>query len=340
MEKRIIEISWGSLWRIFIFLIFAIFLFMGRQILLALFAAIIISSGLDFIVDFLERRKISRTLAVIMIFLGLLLIAAAIIYLVIPFAVADLNNVLISLNQSKLGAWLGPAFNLKATQSVGVLINKLTSQIWGGDTSPLDTLSSLIGSIGLAVAVVIISFYLTISREGVERFIRAVIPLAYEAPALSIYQRSRKKMGMWFRTQILASFIMWVLVWGSLSLLGLKHAFLIGMFAAVFELIPFVGPILTGAVAFFFAMATSPVLALYTLIVFLVLHQFEAHVLVPLLTRRMVGLHPVVVIVSLLIGLELAGLLGAVIAVPLAAVLQEVLEHRSWGRVPRPESHA
>lgn len=340
MEKRIIEISWGSLWRIFIFLIFAIFLFMGRQILLALFAAIIISSGLDFIVDFLERRKIPRTLAVIMIFLGLLLFAAAIIYLIIPFVVADLNNVLISLNQSKLGAWFGPAFNLKATQSVGTLINNLTAQIWGGDSSPLDTLSTVIGGLSLATAVVIISFYLTISRDGVERFIRAVIPLAYEAPALSIYQRSRKKMGMWFRTQILASCIMWVLVWGSLSLLGLKHAFLIGMFAAVFELVPFVGPILAGAVAFLFALASSPSLAVYTLIIFLVLHQFEAHVLVPLLTRRAVGLHPVVVIVALLIGIELAGLLGAVIAVPLAAVLQEVVEHRSWGRVPRPESHA
>lgn len=313
---------------------------MGRQILLALFAAIIISSGLDFIVDFLERRKIPRTLAVILIFLGLLLLAAAVIYLIIPFVVADLNGVIISLNQSKLGAWLGPAFNLKANQSVGALINKLTAQIWGGDTSPLDTLSTLLGSAGLAIAVVIISFYLTISRDGVERFIRAVIPLAYEAPALSIYQRSRKKIGMWFRMQIFASFIMWALVWGSLSLLGLKHAFLIGMFAAVFELVPFVGPILAGAVAFLFALADSTILALYTLIVFLVLHQFEAHVMIPLLTRRAVGLHPVIVIVSLLIGLELAGLLGAVIAVPLAAVLQEVVEHRSWSRVPKPESQA
>jgi len=339
MEKRTIEISWGSLWRIFIFLIFAAFLYLGRQVLLALFAAIIISSGLDFIVDFLERRKIPRTLAVILIFLGLLLVAAAIIYLIIPFVIADLNSVIISLNQSKLGAWLGPAFNLKASQSVGTLINKLTAQIWGGDTSPLDTISSLLGSFGLAVAVVIISFYLTISRDGVERFIRAVIPLAYEAPALSIYERSRKKIGMWFRTQILASCVMLLLVWGSLSLLGLKHAFLVGIFAAIFELVPFVGPILAGAVAFLFALATSTVLALYTLIVFLILHQFEANVMVPLLTRRTVGLHPVIVIVALLIGLELAGLLGAVIAVPLAAVLQEVVEHRSWARVPKPESH-
>jgi predicted PurR-regulated permease PerM len=340
MEKRSIEISWVSLWRIFIFLIFAATLYLGSQILLALFAAIVISSGLDFMVDFLEKRKIPRTLAVILIFLGFMLAIAAVIYLVIPFVVADLNTVLVSLNKSKLGAWFGPAFNLKATQSVGALIDKLTSQIWGGGTSPIDTLSALLGSVGLAIAIIIISFYLAVSRDGVERFLRAVMPLEYEAPALSIYERSRKKIGSWFRTQILASFIMGVLVWASLAILGLKHAFIIAMFAAVFELVPFVGPILAGAIAFIFALTSSPVIALYTLIVFLILHQFESHVLVPLLTRRAVGLHPVIVIVALLIGIETSGLLGAIIAVPMAAVLQEVIEHRSWGRVPRPEIHA
>ena len=221
MEKRGIEISWISLWRVFTFLIFAATLYLGRQILLGLFAAIVISSGLDFIVDFLERRRIPRTLAVILIFLGFMLAVAAVIYLVIPFIVADLNSVLVSLNKSKLGAWLGPAFNLKATQSVGALIDKLTSQIWGGDTSPLATLSALLGGLGLAIAVIIISFYLAISRDGIERFLRAVMPLEYEAPALSIYERSRKKIGSWFRTQILASFIMGVLVWVSLGILGL-----------------------------------------------------------------------------------------------------------------------
>ena len=340
MEKRSIEISWISLWRVFTFLIFAATLYLGRQILLGLFAAIVISAGLDFIVDFLERRGIPRTLAVILIFLGFMLAVAAVIYLVIPFIVADLNSVLVSLNKSKLGAWLGPAFNLKATQSVGALIDKLTSQIWGGDTSPLATLSALLGGLGLAIAVIIISFYLAISRDGIERFLRAVMPLEYEAPALSIYERSRKKIGSWFRTQIFASFIMGILVWVSLGILGLKHAFIIAMFAAIFELVPFVGPILAGAIAFIFALTTSPVLAVYTLIIFLILHQFESHVLVPLLMRRSVGLHPVIVIVALLIGIETAGLLGAIISVPLAAVLQEVLEHRSWGRVPRPEVHA
>jgi hypothetical protein len=80
------------------------------------------------------------------------------------------------------------------------------------------------------------------------------------------------------------------------------------------------------------AWTVSPILAFYTLLVFLAIHQLESHVLVPLLTRRSVGLHPVLVIIALLIGLELGGLLGAFVAVPAAAVIQEVVEFRSARR--------
>jgi predicted PurR-regulated permease PerM len=73
-------------------------------------------------------------------------------------------------------------------------------------------------------------------------------------------------------------------------------------------------------------------LALWTLIVFLFLHQLESHALVPLLTGRSVGLHPVIVIIALLIGAEAGGLLGIIIAVPAAAVIQEILEDWTSGK--------
>lgn len=336
MERKPIEISWGSLWRILGFAIFSYALFSGAQIFLALFASIVISAGLDFIVDYLEKKRIPRTLAVILVFLAIILAIVALIYLIIPYIIADLSTVLINLNKSQIGSFLGPLFDLKATQTLGTLINNISASLWGGG-SPVDTISAILGSVGLAFAVVIIAFYLAISRDGVERFIRAVFPFEYESAALSIYDKSRKKIGSWFRTQLFASAIMGFLVWGSLSIIGLKHAFLVSIFAAVFELIPFIGPILAGAIAFIFAFTDSPTLAFSTLIIFLVLHQLESHVLVPLLTRRSVGLHPVIVIFALLLGIEFGGFLGAVVAVPLAAVLQEVVEHRVIRRSPVPE---
>jgi predicted PurR-regulated permease PerM len=171
-----------------------------------------------------------------------------------------------------------------------------------------------------------------LSKDGVERFIKVVVPPDYENAVLRIYQRSRRKIGFWFRTQIFLSVLMSLLVWSALLFIGVRHAFLIGVLAGLFELVPFAGPIIAGAIAVLSAFTSSPSLALYTLIVFIILHQLESHVLVPLVTNKAVGLHPVIVIAAILIGAEVAGFWGVLIAVPAAAVFQEVIEDWSSAR--------
>jgi predicted PurR-regulated permease PerM len=109
----------------------------------------------------------------------------------------------------------------------------------------------------------------------------------------------------------------------------------LGIVAAVFEIVPFVGPILSGALAVLMALSVSVSLALYTLIAFLVIQQFESHVLVPLLMRRTLGLHPVIVIIALLIGAEVGSVLGVLISVPAAAVFEEALDE--WSQKKRPK---
>ena len=106
---------------------------------------------------------------------------------------------------------------------------------------------------------------------------------------------------------------------------GILQPLLVREKGGFFEIIPFLGPILSGALAVASALATSTVLAVYTLIFFLIAQQFESHFLVPLLNRRSVGLHPVIVITAVLIGAEVGGFLGIVIAIPAAAVFQEVI---------------
>jgi len=111
--------------------------------------------------------------------------------------------------------------------------------------------------------------------------------------------------------------------------LGVPYAFLVAFIAALFELVPFVGPIISGAFGIVSALTVSTSLALYTLIFFVAAQQLESNVLVPILNRRSVGLHPVIVIVALLIGAEVGGFLGIFIAVPAAAVFQEVIQEWS-----------
>lgn len=320
------------------FVIIASILYEGLSILLGLILAIVISSGLEVIVNFLERTGVPRTLGVILIFVAAALIVLILIYTVIPVLLVDLNNIFSGLSKTSQSSWWWPIISFKTTQSIGAVINKLSAQFFSGGASPLGTLSDVLGGLALAVSIVVSSFYLSLTKDGVERFIRAVFPEDYEEYILKIYDKSRRKIGYWFRTQIILSVTMGLMVWAALLILGVKHAFLIAILAAIFELVPFVGPILSGGIAVLSALVTSTTLAIYTLITFLVIQQVEGHLLVPLLTRRSVGLHPVIVIMALLIGGGVGGLIGILISVPLAVVLQEIIE--DWGTRKKPRRAA
>jgi len=335
MQGTKLEISWASLWRVLFFVVLVAVLYSGRQILLGLFLAIIISSGLETTVDFLEKIGVPRTLGVILIFLVAILLIIILIYTVIPLIIVDLNAIFSGYGASG-GIWEA-LVSLRTSSSLGAMVSKLSEEFFAGNISPMALFSRTLGSFGLALAVLVSSFYLSLSRDGVERFIRAVFPVDYVKRALNIYERSRRKIGFWFQAQILMSFIMGVLVWAAMAILGIKHAFLLGILAGIFEIVPFVGPIISGAIAVLAALSVSATLAVYTLLIFLALQQFESHVLVPLMMKKKVGLHPIIVIISLLIGAEVGGFLGAIIAVPAAAVFEEALDEWSGGKRPAME---
>lgn len=327
--KTVIEVSWASLWRILFFILLAAVAYSGRQILLGLFLALVISSGLENFVDLLEKKGLPRPLGVILIFLFGIVFLATFVYTVIPLLIADLNSLFVGTSKFGSSWWL-PLLDWKAYKSISDFSAQLSRQFFSGDISLLGIFSGTVGNFGLMVAVLFCSFYLTLSRDGVEKFIKFVFPIQYEEAALRIYERSRRQIGFWFKTQILLSLTMSILTWTALTILGVKHALLLGFLAGIFELVPFVGPILAGAIAVLVALLSEPTLAFYTLLVFLIIHQTESHILVPLLTRRNVGLHPVVVIVALLIGIEVNGVLGGIVAVPMAAIFQEIIE--DWSR--------
>ena len=328
MEKRLYEVSWASLWRILVFIVLVAIFYEGRQIVLGLFLAIIISSGLEGLVNFLERVGLPRSVSVILIFLVSVFLVMFVLYSLMPVVIVELNTIFSATGKVATGS-LGTFLSLSTSQSVNGLVGRLSSTFFAGGASPLDLLSNAIGSVGLAVAVILCSFYLSLSRDGVERFLKVVIPPASEETALRIYERSKKLISSWFRTQILLSLIFGFTVWAGLTILGVKYALLIAFLAGLFELVPFVGPFLSGALAVISALSTSPTLAIYTLIFFVIAEQFEANILVPILNQQIVGLHPVIVIVALLIGAEVGGILGIIISVPSAGVFQEVIQEWS-----------
>ena len=136
MERRTIEISWTSLWRIAIFSAFAAVIYLGHQVVLGLFLAIVISSGFEGIIDVIERRlRIPRGLGVVLVFLTAILGAALIFYEIIPFIIVQLNTIALTTGKSSTSATggLGLLLSLRTSQSASSFINKISTQIFSGN---------------------------------------------------------------------------------------------------------------------------------------------------------------------------------------------------------------
>jgi len=320
------EISWASLWKIFFMAALVSALFLAREALVVLFVAIIISSALDGIVSWLQRKKIPRILGTIFIFLAALAVFALLLYAIVPTIIYELQNFLKNVSNIELPIF--GQFDIFKIIDVDKYINNLGSLaniIFSGGGSFINFATAAFGNLTMVVIIFVISLYLTINQYGVESFLRAILPVTHEEHVVKIYLRVRKKLGLWLQGQIVLMLLIGVMTFFGLWALGVKYALLIAILSAILEILPLVGPLLTGAIAFLMIFPQSWVLAFYSIIIFLVVHQIENHILVPLVMKKTVGVSPVVVIFSLLAGAQIAGFVGVILAVPVTVIFQEII---------------
>ena len=149
------------------------------------------------------------------------------------------------------------------------------------------------------------------------------MPDKYEKYILDLWYRSEKNLGRWFQVQLLLSLIVGLMTFVGLSLLGVKFALILAVLIMILELVPNVGPVLAAIPAVALAFFQSPSLGFWTIALYIGIQQIENHVLTPLIIGRTLGINPVVVVISLLVGFNLAGILGMILAVPVATVIVE-----------------
>ncbi|MFH1192728.1 MAG: AI-2E family transporter [Candidatus Jorgensenbacteria bacterium] len=324
-EHTHFEIGWQTIWRVVLTFLILYVLYLARAPLGVFLISVVISLGLDPFVSFLQRAKFPRFLAAILIFIVGILTLASVLYVVVPIVVQEIGGFLSHMN--------------RALSSVGFGISEATLSGFSGDLSrALGFLSSadfsLSGAIGgvfgravLIMSTLIISFYLTLEERGTERLLKVMLPDAYERTVLAIFGRFRMKIRRWFVAQLGMSIIMGTLVGVGMWALGVPYALVLGIVAALFELVPLVGPVITGLIAFIVAVSDSFSLGIYAVAFFMILQQIENHFLYPYVMGRSMQVHPVIVVFSLLAGAHVAGFVGIILAVPIAVMSQEVFNY-------------
>ena len=167
---------------------------------------------------------------------------------------------------------------------------------------------------------------MSVTKRGVENFLDSVVPEKYESYVKDLWKRTERKVGLWFQGQLLLALIVGLVVYVGLSLMGIKFALTLGFLALAFEIVPIVGPILAAIPAIILAFLQEPAMGLWVIVFYVAVQQLENHILVPIVMGKTLGLNPVVVIIALLVGVNLAGIVGMILSVPVATAIVEVID--------------
>lgn len=328
-NRHSMDISYEGILRILVTLFAILFLYYLRDIIFILFIAIIITLLVVPSVDFLETKKLPRIVAATFIFSLIFILFGVMLYMIAPPLARQLQQLSLIIPQflsdnafiidkallkSELSA---PLQNILAEASI--YFKNITSSFFVG-------LFNLLGGFLSALLTIVIAFYLIIEENGIERFVRDVIPKKFQNRSLNVIRRVQVKLGKWFIGQISLGFIVGTFSYVGLSLLGMPYALVLAMLAGVLELVPYVGPTLSAIPAIIIALTISVNHAFLTLLLYFLIQQFENYLIVPKVMEKSVNLHPIIIILAIIIGGKLAGIMGAMLAVPVAAIISIVLD--------------
>ncbi len=330
MPKTTIEISTSTIFRIVFIALVLIFLYAIRDILVLIFFALIIASAVDLPARRLDKLKIPRLVSVLLIYLVFIGVLIGLLVVFIPSLAREMKDFSAEfpryadeLYQKFQRLQDGSLKYQKAITEIQRLLGGMGDKLREWASNIFSTTLSIFGGLFSVIIVIVISFYLAVQKNGIQHLLKGVTPKEHEPYVLDLWARAQKKMGHWLQGQLFLAIVVGVLVYIGLSLLNIRFALLLAIIAGIFELVPYIGPVLAGVPAVILALFQAPILALWVLILYFVVQQLENYLLVPLVMKKVVGLNPVVVIIALLVGGKLLGILGILLAVPAAAVLAE-----------------
>ena len=306
-----------------------------RDALVLVYISALVAVGLSPLVNAIERRRLMgqrmpRWGAILIIYLCIIGTIVGVGALVIPALVTQARGLATELprllHQGQV--WLIDHGMLSREITAQEAVQQTASSSGAQDTLGIivGAIWGFVGGVFGVVTILVLAFYLLVDGDDLVRvFVRMFAP-PNRARVEDACRRVTNKLSAWLGGQLLLGTIIGSTAALGLFLLGVPFFYVLALIAGIGELIPIVGPILSAVPAIAVALSVKPTLALAVIAFFFAQQQLENHILVPKIMQRQVGISPVGVIVALLIGASLLGVLGAILAVPTAAILQVLFE--------------
>lgn len=303
-----------------------------RYIFIQLFVALVIMGALNPLVDKVQQwkigqYKINRPTAVILIYLFSILTIAVFVTLVAQPLASQTAKLVSEL--PNFASALGATYQVDTN-----LLTQLFSQLGGISNNLFGILSGFFSNVLNVFTTAVISFYLLLERKNLQTYLTFLLGnRQLEARIERLIKNIELEMGGWVRAQLLLMLIVGVLSYAGFLLLGIPFAVPLAIIAGFLELIPNIGPAIAAVPAIISGFSMGVWYGVGALSWSIFVQQLENHVIVPQIMAKNTGVKPVVTILSLVIGLTLGGIPGAILAVPCLligrAIIQEFYPHES-----------
>ncbi|MDP2631856.1 MAG: AI-2E family transporter [Candidatus Uhrbacteria bacterium] len=323
-----VSITSGTILKFLGLLISIAVLYYLWDIVAILLVSLLFAALIDPFADWLHKRKLPRGLAVLVVYFVAFVLAVGALILIVPSMIDQLGQLLtdyapyidqisgnyISVDQLLTGDLFSQDFNtIFTTIHASGLADALPQLV--------DFTFSAFDGVLTALLIAILVFYMVVEEPAMSRGIEGITPPKYRHYIADMAPQVRNKIGAWLRARLLMMFIIFLITYAALAILQVPYALVLAFIAGLFELIPFVGPIFAAIPAIIIAWSVSFVQALMVLVFYFIVQQFEGDILTPKIMQKVGGLNPIVSVVALLVGLKVAGIIGAVLAIPFAMVI-------------------
>lgn len=313
-------------------IIFTVFLLLGlgfvwqiKDLIFSLIIAFIIAGALKPGVNFLEKMKVPRVIGTIITYFAFIFTFFYIFTLIIPPLATELVSLFKNLPQIIKTTFptLGSTFNF----------DFLSRNLPGLTNQTIGFIKGLFGNVVFVSSTLFFGFYFLSEKDLSKKLLGNFFEEIELEKITMIANRAQKRMSSWFWGEIILMLVVGILTYIGLFAFDVKYALALAVLAGILEVVPNIGPILSAVPAVLIGLSVSPLLGLSMVVLYFIVQQLENNLVVPLIMKKVTGLHPIVILISLIVGGNLAGIIGVLLAVPITILLETVVVE--WYKLSR-----
>ncbi len=288
-----------------------------KNLLLSLFVAFIIMSAVRPLISYFVGKKVPRRLAVVGVFVTFIIFFVFMLVWVIPPFVQETALLIKHLPAmiESLNPLVGGYINI---DSLSQYAPNITNQVF-------NIIRMVFSNVMFVVTTLFFSFYLTLEDDFIKNTLSYFLSERDALRATILIEKTEKRLGRWLLGEFTLMVVIGCMTYVGLTLFGFRYALPLSIIAGLLEVVPNIGPIFSTVPAFIVGLTQSPILGFVAIILYFVVQQLENHLIVPYVMKKAVGLSPIITLIALIIGGQLFGVLGMVLAIPLALFLETLL---------------